>query len=109
MGEQEWSDALFLQYGLEPPDLPKYCDGCNAKFTIFHALNCKGRPYHSASKRDPVRGADLAGKAFTPSQVHDYPLIFACCALKRPESKPTETKGSTDQDGAPPPEATEHK
>ena len=41
MGDQEWSDAHFLQYGLEPPDLPKYCDGCNAKFTIFHALNCK--------------------------------------------------------------------
>ena len=40
LGEQKWRDALFLQYGLDPPDLPDYCDGCNAKFTIFHALNC---------------------------------------------------------------------
>ena len=22
LGAQEWRDALFLQYGLEPPDLP---------------------------------------------------------------------------------------
>ena len=38
LGAQEWRDALFLRYGLEPPDLPKYCDGCNAKFTICYAL-----------------------------------------------------------------------
>ena len=30
LGAQEWQDAAFLRYGLEPPDLPKYCDGCNA-------------------------------------------------------------------------------
>ena len=41
MGAQEWRDALSLRYGLYPPDLPKYCDSCNAKFTICHALNCK--------------------------------------------------------------------
>ena len=29
LGAQEWCDAIFLGYGLEPPDLPKYCDGCN--------------------------------------------------------------------------------
>ena len=26
MGAQEWREALFLQYGLEPPDLSKFCD-----------------------------------------------------------------------------------
>ena len=26
LGAQEWRDALFMQYGLDPPDLPKYCD-----------------------------------------------------------------------------------
>ena len=26
LGAQEWRDALFLRYGLKPPDLPKYCD-----------------------------------------------------------------------------------
>ena len=25
---EEWRDALFLRYGMDPPDLPKYCDGC---------------------------------------------------------------------------------
>ena len=27
LGAQEWRDALFLRYGLDPPDLPKYCNG----------------------------------------------------------------------------------
>ena len=38
---QEWRDALFLRYGLEPPDLSTHCDGCQAKFSISHALDCK--------------------------------------------------------------------
>ena len=28
LGAQEWRDAAFLRYGLEPPDPPKHCDGC---------------------------------------------------------------------------------
>ena len=28
-------DSLFLRYGLKPPDLPKYCDGCNVNFSIL--------------------------------------------------------------------------
>ena len=39
LGAQEWRDALFLWYGLDPPDLPHYCDGCNATFPIYHALD----------------------------------------------------------------------
>ena len=34
LGAQEWRDAAFLRYGLEPPDLPKNCNGCNARFSI---------------------------------------------------------------------------
>ena len=30
LGAQEWRDAALLCYGLETPDLPKNCDGCNA-------------------------------------------------------------------------------
>ena len=41
LGDQEWRDALFLRYGLEPPDLPKYCDRCKARFLISHVLDCK--------------------------------------------------------------------
>ena len=54
LGAQEWRDALFLRYGLEPPDLPKYCDGCKARFSISHALDCKKlQPRHGASQRAP--------------------------------------------------------
>ena len=41
LGVQEWQDALFLKYGLDPSHLPKICDFCNATFSIFHACNCK--------------------------------------------------------------------
>ena len=40
LGDQEWRDALFLRYEMEPPDLPSHCDGCDAKFSISHALEC---------------------------------------------------------------------
>ena len=54
LGAQEWQDAAFLRYGLDPPDLPKHCDGCNAWFSICHALDCKrGWPRHGASQRAP--------------------------------------------------------
>ena len=55
------------------------------------------------------RVADLAGKAFTPTHVHDDPLIFAGCAVKRAKAKPAGKSGSTDRDGATLSEATEHK
>ena len=67
LGAQEWRDAAFLCYGLEPPDLPKYCDGCNTRLLICHALDCKRGGLVTARHndlRDVV--ADLAGKAFTP-------------------------------------------
>ena len=41
LGLQEWQDPAFLRYGLEPPDLPIYWDGCNARFLIYYALDCK--------------------------------------------------------------------
>ena len=28
LGAQERRDELFLRYGLDPPDLPTHCDGC---------------------------------------------------------------------------------
>ena len=34
LGAQEWRDALLLIYGLDPPDLPKYCDSCNSHIYI---------------------------------------------------------------------------
>ena len=78
LGAQEWRDALFLMYGLEPPDLPKYCDGCEALFTISHALDCKKGNLVTARHNKFCDGvADLAGKAFTPSHERDDPLIYS--------------------------------
>ena len=52
------------------------------------------------------RVADLAGKAFNPSHVRGDPLIFAGRAMKRTRSKPARASGTTDRNGAPPPEVT---
>ena len=61
---------LLLKYGLDPPDLPKYCDGYNAKFAICHALNCKRGSLVTARHNELREGfLDLAGKAFTPFHV----------------------------------------
>ena len=108
LGVQEWRDALFLKYGLDPRDLRNYCDGCNAKFTICHALDFKRIGLVTECHNDlRYRVADLASKSFTPSHVSDDPFIFACCAMKRSKDNSAGTIGSTNQDGAPPPEATE--
>ena len=110
LGDQEWCDDILLWYVLDPPDLPKYCDGCNDKFTIFHALNCKrGGLVVVRHNNIQDRVIELAFKAFTPSHVSDGPFIFAGCVVERPKVKPSGTSGKTDQDGAPPPEATEKK
>ena len=93
LGSQEWRDALFLRYGLDPPDLPKYCDGCQVRFSISHALDCKKGGLVTACHNELHDGvADLAGKAFTPSHVRDDPLIYSDPSVKR--TKPT-SAGST--------------
>ena len=78
LGDQEWRDALFLRYGIDPPDLPKYCDGCNTKFTVCHTLDCKRGGLVTAHHNELQDGvAYLAGKSFTPSHMCNDPLIFA--------------------------------
>ena len=57
--------------------------------------------------RDGV--ADLAGKAFTPSHVHNDPLIYSGRAVKRTKATPTGASGNKDHTVAPPPEVTEQK
>ena len=97
----EWRDALFLQYGLDPPDLPHYCDGCNAHFSV--CCNCKRGGLVTERHNEFSDGVtDLAGKAFTSSHVRNNPLIFEDCAAKRPKAKPNRSKGTTVPDNAPP-------
>ena len=107
---QEWRDSLFLRYVLDPPDLPQYCDGYNTKLTIYHTLDCKRGGLVTARHNELREGnADLDGKAFTTTHVHDNPLIFTGFSVKRLKANPAGTSGSTDRDGASPPEATEQK
>ena len=100
LGAQEWQDVAFLRYGLEPPDLPKYCDGCNARFSICHALDCK-RGGLIIARHNKLRDgvADLAGKDFTPSQVRNDPLIYQGCAVKRTKARSAGPSGTTDTGG----------
>ena len=107
LGLQECRDAALLCYGLDPPDLPKYCDGCNARFSICHALDCKWGGLVTARHNELCdRVADLAGKDFTPSHVRSNSLIYQGCAVKRPKAKPDGPSGSTNPVETPP-EATE--
>ena len=110
LGAQEWRDPLFLRYALDPPDLPNYCNGCNAKFRICHALDCKRGSLIMARHNDlQYKVEDLCSKDSPPSHVRNDPLIFAGRAMKSPKAKPAGTSGLTDRDGALPPEATEQK
>ena len=89
LGDQEWRDAFFLRYGLDPPDLPTHCNGCEARFTISHALDCKKGGLVTALHNELRDGvADLAGKAFTPARVRDDPLIYSGCAMSRTKPMP---------------------
>ena len=110
LGAQEWKDTLFLRYGIEPPDLPHYCDGFNATFSICHDLDCKQGGFFNErynKLRDGV--TDQAGKYFTPTHVRDDPLICAGCAMKSPKAKPARSKTTKVASSTPPLEATEQK
>ena len=93
LGAQEWRDALFLRYGMKPPDLPSHCDGCEAKISISHALDCKKGGLVTACHNELRDGvADLAGKVFTSAHVRDDPLIYSGHAMSRTKPKPARSK-----------------
>ena len=110
LGGQERRDALFLRYGLDPPDLTTYCDGCQAKFSISHSLDCKKGGLVTAHHNDLRDGvADLDGKAFTTSHVRDDPLIYSDRAVKRKKAVPVGANRNSGQTAVQPPEVTEQK
>ena len=101
LGVQEWQDALFLRYGLDPPYLPHHCDGCIIKFPICQALDFRRGGLVTARHNELHDGvAELASKLFAPSNVRDDSLILACCAVKRPKANSARTTGTTVSDNA---------
>ena len=110
LGAQEWRDVLFLWYGLDPPDLPKYCYGCQARFYISHALDCKKGGLVTARHNKLCEGLSyLDGKAFTPSHVRDDPLVYSCCAVKRTKVTPAGSNKTKTSEHTAAPEVTEQK
>ena len=110
LGAQEWHGTLFLRYGLEPLELPTHCDGCQAKCSISHALDCKKGGLVTARYNELRDGvAELAGKAFTPSHMRDYPLIYSGRAVRRTKATPAGAGGNTGHAVVHPPEVTEQK
>ena len=54
--------------------------------------------------------ADLTGKSFTPSHVHDDPLIYSGCAVRRTKPTPDgSTKLNPPSETTAAPEVTEQK
>jgi hypothetical protein len=91
-----------MRYGIAPPDLPASCDGCEARFTLQHALGCKkgGLVIFCHNKiRDEL--VHLAGKALTPSAICDKHLIRPCCDAEKITTcptKPTSNKPASKDD-----------
>ena len=110
LGAQEWRDALFLRYGLDTPEPPTHRDGCQAKLSLSHTLDCKKGGLVTACHNElHDRVADLAGKAFTPSHVRDNPLIYSGRAMKRSKATTAGAGGKTNHTVVQLPEVTEQK
>ena len=76
LSAEEWRDNARLRYGLRPVGLCDRCDGCNAPFTIDHAINCKKGGLVN-QRHDDARdeAGELAAMALTKSRVSYEPRI----------------------------------
>jgi hypothetical protein len=86
----EFRDGLHLRYAKPPLDLPRFCDGCNVRFTLDHGLSCKkgGLILHRHNAlRDEM--ATLMAAALSPSCVRSEPLISPSDAHLLPDTPPT--------------------
>jgi hypothetical protein len=81
-----------------PGDLQSHCDGCGAKFSVRHGLECK-KGGLVISRHNEIRDelSYLASKALTPSAARDEPKIHF--------SRPAEKKSAQDQQA---PSVTRH-
>ena len=88
-----------------------HCDGCDTKFSISHALDCKKGGLVTARHNELRDGvADLANKDFTPAHVRDETLIYSGRTMSRTKPKPAGSKHTSPPDATTAePEVTEHK
>ena len=77
LSDLEFRDSLHLRYARTPPNLPTHCDGCGAKFSIAHGLECKkGGLVTQRHNEIKFELQDLAARALIPSVVRDEPQIY---------------------------------
>ena len=98
LSEMEFRDALHLRYCRTPPNLHTRCDGCGAKFSIAHGIECKkGGLVIQITDEIKFELQDLAASALIPSVVRDEPQIFSGRSADVEEteetSTPTEERG----------------
>ncbi len=77
LSAQEFQDAPSMRHAETPHNFPDKCDGCDAHFSLQHALGCKKGGlviFRHNEIRDEL--VNLASRAFTPSAVRDEPLIY---------------------------------
>ena len=77
MSKDEFFDNVRLRYGWKPVGLCERCDGCNAPFTVEHALGCK-KGGLVVQRHDDARdeAGALAAMALTSSRVSYEPYIY---------------------------------
>ena len=92
LGSHEWRDSVFLQCGIENPDLLRHCNVCGFGFMISHALYFKKGGlvmYRYNELSDGVANLDI--KALTPTH------MVTPCGSKRPlwisQNLPTTIQG----------------
>jgi hypothetical protein len=91
LAEDEFRDSLRLRFGLTPLALPGRCDGCDAKFTVAHAMSCKKGGLVLLRHNDvAAEWHSLCASALSASAVSDEPLILTGRDSRGPTGSGTE-------------------
>jgi hypothetical protein len=95
LSAQEFQEAISMRCGLVPPGLPNRCDGCDAKFTLQHALCCKkGGLVISHQNKIQDELIHMVGKAMKPSAICNEPLIRTGRVAEKDTACPTKENDS---------------